>query len=90
MGSPAWVWVGVGNDSDELCHGATFVADRTYGYNNPVRVMGPNDQYSHGYVRFYNEDGQPAGLDGKPGPNSVTHIPRNPDGTYPTPKGWDQ
>lgn len=60
------------------------------GNANSLRVMHPNAQYSNGYVRFYNEHGQPIGLDGKPGPNSVTHIPRGPDGTYPIPKGWDQ
>jgi hypothetical protein len=45
-------------------------------------------QYPNGYVRFYNEHGQPVGLNGKPGPNSATHIPIAPDGTYPLPQGW--
>jgi hypothetical protein len=40
------------------------------------------------YVRYYNSHGQPIGLDGKPGPNSATHIPVNADGSYPTPQGW--
>lgn len=60
------------------------------GNANSIRVMDPNAQYSNGYVRFYNEHGQPVGLDGKPGPNSVTHIPRGADGNYPLPKGWGQ
>lgn len=36
-------------------------------YNaNSVRVMEPTDAYPSGYVRFYNQHGQPIGLDGKP------------------------
>jgi hypothetical protein len=36
----------------------------------------------------YNECGQPIDLNGKPGSNAVTHIPREPDGSYPRPEGW--
>ena len=60
------------------------------GNANSVRVMGPNVRYPDGYVRFYNEHGQPIGRDGKPGSNAATHIPRRVDGTYPIPKGWHQ
>jgi len=62
-----------------------------------VRIMEPTDRYPNGYVRFYNEHGQPIGLDGKPNvPGGTkadnarhTHIPINPDGTYSTPEGWN-
>jgi hypothetical protein len=50
--------------------------------------MEPTAQYPNGYVRFYNDYGQPIGLNGKPGSPLATHISRNPDGTYPLPKGW--
>lgn len=33
-------------------------------------------------------NGQPVKLDGKPGSNAETHIPRNPDDSYPVPNGW--
>lgn len=41
-----------------------------------------------GYVRFYNEHGQPIGLDGLPGSRAATHIELSVDGSYPIPEGW--
>ncbi|MFE3546003.1 hypothetical protein ACFXK0_23835 [Nocardia sp. NPDC059177] len=55
---------------------------------NTFRDALPTKDYPNGYVRFYNEHGQPLKLDGKPGSNAETHIPKNADGTYPTPPGW--
>ncbi|MGW6625683.1 WXG100-like domain-containing protein [Nocardia sp. NPDC055002] len=55
---------------------------------NTFRDALPTTDYPNGYVRFYNEHGQPLKLDGKPGSNADTHIPKNPDGTYPKPPGW--
>lgn len=70
--------------------GTVWRAPGTTTNAGTVRVMEPTAQYPNGYVRFYNNSGpgQPIGLDGKTGPNSHTHIPINPDGTYPLPKGW--
>ncbi|MET9210493.1 MULTISPECIES: hypothetical protein [unclassified Nocardia] len=55
---------------------------------NMFREGEPTSKYPDGYVRYYNEHGQPVKLDGKPGSNAETHFPKNPDGTYPVPKGW--
>jgi hypothetical protein len=68
--------------------GTVYQAPDAAGNANMVRVMDSTPQYPNGYVRFYNEQGQPIGLNGKPGPNSETHIPRSQDGTYPIPQGW--
>lgn len=68
--------------------GTVYQRPGATGNADSVRVMEPNPKYSHGYVRFYNEHGQPVDLNGKPGPRPDTHIPRNPDGSYPIPEGW--
>lgn len=68
--------------------GTVWRAPGSTGNAGTVRIMEPTAQYPDGYVRFYNDSGQPIGLNGQPGPNSVTHIPLNPDGSYPLPKGW--
>jgi hypothetical protein len=60
------------------------------GNADQTRIMDPgaDPRYPNGYVRFYNKYGQAVGLDGKPGSIPDSHIPRNPDGTYPLPEGW--
>ncbi|MFW0793284.1 hypothetical protein AAFP30_05690 [Gordonia sp. CPCC 205515] len=58
------------------------------GNSDTIRIMDPTSRYPDGYVRYYNSHGQPVTLENKPGPNSQTHIPRNPDGSFPKPKGW--
>lgn len=58
------------------------------GNANQIRIMDGTPRYPNGYVRFYNEHGQPVNLNGKPGSRAETHIPRNSDGSYPLPEGW--
>lgn len=58
------------------------------GNADSLRKMQPTSRYPHGYVRFYNQHGQPIGLNGRPGTQPETHIPLRPDGTYDMPEGW--
>jgi hypothetical protein len=53
-----------------------------------IRIMDPTPRYPDGYVVFTNSRNYPIGLDGMQGTRAHTHIPINPDGTYPIPKGW--
>jgi len=70
--------------------GTVYQQPGAVGNSNSIRIMEPgaNPQYPNGYVRFTNEHNQPINLDGKPGTRAETHIPRNPDGSFPIPKGW--
>jgi hypothetical protein len=85
---PAGVKPGWASRTADNGKGTVYQEPGAAGNAAQVRIMEPTTQYPNGYVRFYNEHGQPVGLDGKPGPNSTTHIPRAPDGTYPLPQGW--
>ena len=70
--------------------GTVYQQPGAVGNSNSIRIVEPgvNPQYPNGYVRFTNEQNQPINLDGKPGTRVETHIPRNPDGSFPIPKGW--
>jgi hypothetical protein len=70
--------------------GTVYQKPNSPGDSNSVRIMEPGSdpRYPNGYVKFTNEHNQPINLDGKPGPRAETHIPRNPDGSYPIPEGW--
>ena len=70
--------------------GTVYQKPRSLGNSNSVRIMEPgaDARYPNGYVKFTNDHNQPINLDGRPGGRADTHIPRNPDGTYPIPRGW--
>ena len=70
--------------------GVVYQKPGSAGDRNSVRIMDPgaDPRYPDGYVKFTNEHNQPINLDGKPATRPEAHIPRNPDGTYPIPKGW--
>lgn len=53
-----------------------------------IRIQDPTPRYPDGSVRFYNSEGQPIDLNGKPTGRHETHVAINPDGTFPIPKGW--
>lgn len=78
-------WVARAADNGK---GSVWQKPGSTGNADMLRVMNPTGRYPDGYVRFTNKHGQPIGLDGKPGSKADTHIPMNPDGTYPLPAGW--
>ncbi|MEU4564356.1 putative T7SS-secreted protein [Actinoplanes sp. NPDC023936] len=87
-GNPAGVKPGWSSRPADNGQGTVYQKPGSAGNADMVRVMEPTPRYPDGYVRFYNQHGQPVGLDGKPGPNPATHIPIRPDGSYPVPQGW--
>jgi hypothetical protein len=87
-GNPTGVKPGWSSRTADNGKGTVYQQPGSSGNADMVRDMEPTAQYPNGYVRFYNEHGQPVGLDGKPGPNSATHIPKAADGSYPVPQGW--
>jgi hypothetical protein len=52
-----------------------------------IRIMDPTERYPQGYVRYYNNQGQPLDAFGKPAGRAETHIPLDYEGPIP---GWPQ
>jgi hypothetical protein len=62
------------------------------GSGKSQRVVEPphDERYPNGYVQFTNKNGQVIDIHGhtvKPA-SDAAHIPRNPNGSFPTPTGW--
>lgn len=62
--------------------GFTFRPPASEGDQNTIRVMEPTPEYPDGYVRVYNQYGQPVDLNGKPLGDNETHFPLPPDETF--------
>jgi hypothetical protein len=61
--------------------GVVFQRPGAQGNADMIRIMDPTNKYPDGYIGVYDSHGQPVGTNGKPGPQSATHIPL--DGTDP-------
>jgi len=65
-------WIGRVADNGQ---GMIYQQPGASGNANSIRIMDPNAQNPNGYIRYYNELGQPLTVDGSPGNRSKTHIP---------------
>jgi RHS repeat-associated protein len=65
-------WVGRVADNGK---GMVYQQPGSIGNANMIRIMEPTKQFPNGYIRIYNQYGQPVDILGVPGPQSTTHIP---------------
>jgi hypothetical protein len=75
-------WKGRVADSGK---GLVFQKPGSTGNANMIRIMDPTPKYPNGYVRVYNDIGQPLDVFGKPGSKAATHIPSEYRGPW---VGW--
>jgi hypothetical protein len=65
--------------------GIVFQKPGSTGNDNMIRIMDPTPTYPNGYVRAYNDIGQPLDVVGKPGSKPATHVPSEYRGPW---VGW--
>ena len=75
-------WVGRSADNG---NGIVYQRSGATANADMIRVMDPTPRYPSGYVRYYNQHGQPLDVFGKPGSRATTHIPLDYAGPIP---GW--
>lgn len=67
--------------------GSVYQKIGSEGNANQIRIMDPTDKNPAGYVRVYNEFGQPIDLLGKPTSRLKSHIPQDFTGKW---IGWPE
>jgi RHS repeat-associated protein len=67
-------WIGRVADNGK---GIVYQRPGAIGNADMIRIMDPTSRYPSGYVRYYNQHGQPLDALGKPGSRDATHIPLN-------------
>jgi hypothetical protein len=75
-------WVGRVADNRA---GIVYQRPGAMGSADMLRIMAPTPQYPQGYVRYYNNRGQPLDPFGKPGDRTSTHISLDYEGPI---SGW--
>ena len=75
-------WVGRVADNRA---GIVYQRPGATGSADMIRIIDPTPRYPQGYVRYYNNGGQPLDPSGKPGDRASTHIPLEYEGPIP---GW--
>ena len=67
--------------------GTVYQKPGATGNADMIRIMDPTPMYPKGYIRYYNQHGQPLDVTGHPTSNDNTHIPLDYDGEI---IGWPE